>query len=281
MKESTRSKERLASQRPFPFPPSSRETKVERKIQPIPLLSTRWTIPPPPRNRTARGQWFLVAETTCNPETRGHLYPGRKHVNKAWRKGMREKGRFMADDWNTGGRGRRWGEREEEKENLESSGLEKGEKSRRARSWGKISTRFSPARNHLECSRATSSRRIKVLFWGRETGKEGTVWTLSVGEMASLSANFSVNRDRRNFLYPAPSPFHHRSLQWNQVAAAVVERNRFRGNERRGSMMKYSAYCATLLAIFSPIWYDRTSCLWECIHTSKKFCRYFGYRDWY
>lgn len=37
----------------------------------------------------------------------------------------------------------------------------------------KISTRFSPARNHLECSRATSSRQIKVLFWEeRERGSE-------------------------------------------------------------------------------------------------------------
>lgn len=131
----------------------------------------------------------------------------------------------------------------------------------------KISTSFSPARNHLECSRATCSRRIKVLFWEereRESERKRTVWTL-----ASLSGNFSVNRDRRNFLYPAPLPFHHRPLQWNQVAApvaGVVERNRFRGNERRGSMMKYSLHCATLLAIFSPVWYDRTSRLWECIH---------------
>lgn len=160
----------------------------------------------------------------------------------------------------------------------------------------KISTRFSPARNHLECSRATFSRQIKVLFWEereregtreREKERMRTVWTFSgIGEMASLSANFSVNRDRRNFLYPAPLPFHHRPLQWNQVAApvaGVVERNRFRGNERRGSMMKYSLHCATPLAIFSPVWYDRTSCLWESIHhhiISKKFCRYFGYRGW-
>lgn len=98
----------------------------------------------------------------------------------------------------------------------------------------------------------------------REKERMRTVWTL-----ASLSGNFSVNRDRRNFLYPAPLLFHHRPLQWNQVAApvaGVVERNRFRGNERRGSMMKYSLHCATLLAIFSPVWYDRTSRLWECIH---------------
>lgn len=116
----------------------------------------------------------------------------------------------------------------------------------------------------------------------REKERMRTVWTL-----ASLSGNFSVNRDRRNFLYPAPLPFHHRPLQWNQVAApvaGVVERNRFRGNERRGSMMKYSLHCATLLAIFSTVWYDRTSRLWECTYTfdiiSKKFCRYFGYRGW-
>lgn len=78
----------------------------------------------------------------------------------------------------------------EEKENSESYPEWKKERGVDLRK-REISTSFSPARNHLECSRATSSRRIKVLFWG-----ENSLNVAVARKMASLSGNFSVNRDR-------------------------------------------------------------------------------------
>lgn len=59
----------------------------------------------------------------------------------------------------------------EEKENSESYPEWKKERGVDLRK-REISTSFSPARNHLECSRATSSRRIKVFFWERERERE-------------------------------------------------------------------------------------------------------------
>lgn len=151
----------------------------------------------------------------------------------------------------------------------------------------KISTSFSPARNHLECSRATCSRRIKVLFWEEREGESERKreweqferWRLfrEIFRWTGIEETFSIRlpclstTGRYNEIR-LPLPWQ-ASLKGT---ASEVTRDGARWWNTRCIVPRYSQFSL----LFDMI--ERLA--FENVYTfdiiSKKFCRYFGYRGW-
>lgn len=85
----------------------------------------------------------------------------------------------------------------------------------------------------------------------------------------SLSENFSANRGKLSVSGSLASPLVVDTMKSGcRCRRCWKELLRFRGNEKRDSMMKYSVYCATVLAIFYPYASDTTSYL-PCARASR------------